>query len=185
MEDLKVMRERMEKAVAALINDLASFRTGRATPSLVENIIIPAYGGTQKLKVVELGTINVTDAHAITITPWDPSIIGEIKKGILEANIGLTPVIDNELVRIAVPELTTDQRQQFVKLLGSKLESGRVSIRQIRQDHMHEIKKDFDNKELSEEERDRAEIELQKLTDEMIERINEAGERKETELMTV
>ena len=185
MEDLKEVRDRMEKAMAALTGDLTSFRTGRATPSLVENIIVPAYGGTQRLKVVELGTINVNDPHTVTIAPWDPSVIGEIRKGILEANIGLTPVIDNELIRIAVPELTTEQRQQFVKLLGSKLESSRVSISQIRQDHMHEIKKAFDNKELSEEERDRAEADLQKLTDEMIKKIDELGDKKETELMTI
>lgn len=185
MEDLKLVRERMDKAVAALIGDLTSFRTGRATPSIVENIVIPAYGGTQRLKIVELGNISVVDAHTITISPWDPSVIGEIRKGILEANIGLTPVIDNELIRISVPELTTEQRQQFVKLLGSKLESGRVSIRQIRQNHMHEIKKAFDNKELSEEERDRAEIDLQKVTDEMIKKIDELGDKKEKELMSV
>lgn len=185
MEDLVTVRQRMEKAVAALVGDLAAFRTGKASPSLIENIVVSAYGGSQRLKVVELGTISVTDPHAITISPWDPSVIGEIRKAIFEANIGLNPVIDGEIVRIAIPELTTEQREQFVKLLHAKLESGRVAVRQVRHDRMTDIKKAFENKELSEEERDRAEIGLQKLTDEMVAKIDEVGEKKETELMTV
>jgi ribosome recycling factor len=185
MEDLRVVREKAEKAVAVLMGDLTAFRTGRASPSVVENIICPAYGGTQKLKVIELGNIQVVDPHTITIAPWDPSVIGEVRKGILEANVGLTPVIDGELIRISIPELTTEQREQFVKLLHTKLEAGRVSVRQIRQDQMQGIRHAFENKVISEEERDRAEIDLQKLVDEMITRVDESGKKKETELMTV
>ena len=180
-----MVREKMEKAVAVLTGDLGSFRTGRASTSVLENIMVAAYGGTQKLRVVEMGTLTVVDPHTLTISPWDQSVIGEIRKAILEANVGLTPVIDGDLIRVAVPELTTEQREQFVKLLHTKLESGKISIRQIRQERMQEIKKAFENKSLSEEERDRAEIDLQKLTDEMVKKIDEMGEKKEEELMTV
>lgn len=91
MDDLKQLRERMERAVVVLVTDLASFRTGRASSSLIENIVVPAYGGTQRLRVLELGNIQAADAHMLTIAPWDPSVIGEIRKAILEANVGLNP----------------------------------------------------------------------------------------------
>jgi ribosome recycling factor len=185
MEDLKEIRARMDKGVQMLVGELASFRTGRASPSLVENIVVPAYGGTQRLRVVELGTISSPDPQSLIIAPWDISIIGDIRKGILEANVGLTPVIDSEVIRIAIPVLTTEQRQQFVKLLHTKLENTRIVIRQIRHERMTEIKKACEAKELSEEERDRAEIDLQKLTDESVKRIDELGDKKEKELLVV
>lgn len=185
MEELSLVKESMEKVVRALSGDLAGFRTGRATPSLVENIRVAAYGGTQQLKVVELATITISDPHTMTITPWDQSVIGEIRKGILEANVGLTPVIEGELIRIAIPELTTEQREQFVKLLHAKLESGRVSVRQIRQEQMQAIKKAALEREISEEEQERGEIDLQRVVDETIAKIDEMGKKKEVELMTV
>src|SRR3989344_3671311 len=96
-------RSKMQKILEVLRNDLSTVRTGRATPSLVENIVINAYGGTQKLRVLELATIGTLDPQTIVITPFDASIIGEIQKGIMETNVGLTPVVDGTLIRISIP----------------------------------------------------------------------------------
>src|SRR3990167_8051633 len=97
------IRSKMESAVNAITSDISGIRTGRVTPALVENIIVPAYGGTQRLKVIELGTIAVADAQTLTIEPWDKSIIGDIRKGILEANVGLNPSMDEARIRISLP----------------------------------------------------------------------------------
>lgn len=185
MIDLVDIRPRMEKALEILRSEVSSIRTGRATSALVENIVCSVYGGTQKLKVVELGTIGTPDPNTITIQPWDVSIIGEIRQGIQGANVGLTPIVDGEVIRIAVPSLTAERREEYVKLLHRHLENGRIMIRQIRHDKMAEIKRAFDEKELPEDDRFRLEEELQEITDEFIEKIEEMGERKEAELLAV
>ena len=185
MVSLDDIRPRMEKAFEILRTEVASIRTGRATSALVENIACSVYGGTQRLKVVELGTIATPDPGTITITPWDVSIIGEIRQGIGAANVGLTPIVDGEVIRIGVPPLSSERREEYVKLLGRHLENGRIMIRQIRHDKMAELKRAADSKELPEDDRFRLEEELQKITDEFMERIEELGKRKEEELLAV
>lgn len=185
MMDLLDIRPKMEKALEVLAGELSSIRTGRATSVLVENIICPVYGGTQHLKVVELGMIGVPDAKMITLTPWDASIIGEICQGILAANVGLTPIIDGTVIRIQVPSLTLERRQEYLKLLSRQLENGRIMIRQIRHAKMADIKTAFENKELGEDEKFRLEQDLQKITDEFVGKIEEIGKKKEEELLTV
>lgn len=179
------VRQKMQSVLDLVSTDISSIRTGRATPSLVEDVVIPAYGGAQKLKVQELGTISSPDPQTIVIDPWDKSIIGEIRQGILVANIGLNPSIDGQVLRIALPPLTTEDREKYVKLLSTKLENGRVMVRQIRGDSMRDIKALFEKKEISEDEKFRQEKALQGLTDEFIEKINEAGEKKEKEILNV
>lgn len=176
---------KMQGVVNNLGNDIAGIRTGRATPSLVENIVVPAYGGTQRLKVVELASITCPDPAQIVISPWDKSIIGDIRKGIELANIGMNPSIDGEIIRIVMPPMTTEDREKYVKLLSEKLEVGRVMIRQERADEMHEIKKKFEAKELSEDEKFAAEKRLQELTDQFIGKIEEMGEKKKQELLQI
>lgn len=183
--DLSDISSRMEKALEIVRAEISSIRTGRATPSLVENIICPVYGGTQRLKVVELGTISTPTPGTITIAPWDVSIVGEIRAGIQVANVGLTPIIDAEIIRIQIPPLSQERRQEFIKLLHRQLENGRVMIRQIRHDKMIDIKRAFEAKELNEDEKFRLEQDLQKLTDEFVEKIEEIGKRKEAELLAV
>ncbi|HKC04761.1 MAG TPA: ribosome-recycling factor, partial [Patescibacteria group bacterium] len=141
------IRVKMQSAVDTIAADIAGVRTGRATPSLVENIVVPAYGGTQRLRVMEVASITSPDPTQIIINPWDKSIIGDIKKGIMEANIGMNPSVDGEILRIAMQPLTTEDREKYVKLLSVKLENGRVMVRQVRADEMHEIKKKFEAKE--------------------------------------
>jgi ribosome recycling factor len=183
--DLSDVQPKMEKALEVLVRELSSIRTGRATSAMVENIVCSVYGGTQKLRVVELGTIGVADAQTISVTPWDASVIGEIRQGILAANVGLTPIIDGGVMRIQIPSLTLERRQEYLKLLSKQLENGRIMIRQVRHEKMADIKGAFEAKGLSEDEKFRLEQDLQKLTDEFVERIDQMGKKKEEELLTV
>lgn len=183
--DESSVRSKMQSSLTAVASDIAGIRTGRATPALVENIICPAYGGTQHLRIMELASISSPDPSQIVINPWDKSIIGDIKKGILEANIGMNPSIDGELIRIAMSPLTTEDREKYVKLLSQKLENGKVIIRQLRADEMHEIKKKFEAKEITEDENFAFEKKLQEITDEFVKKIDEMGEKKKTELLQI
>lgn len=183
--DEGMVSSKFQKVVDLVLGDIGTIRTGRATPSLVEHIVVPAYGGTQHLKVVELASISAPDPTQIVISPWDKSIIGDIRKGIEAANVGMNPSIDGEIIRITMPPLTTEDREKYVKLLSQKLESGKVMIRQIRGDEMHEIKKKFEAKEVSEDEKFGQERKLQELTDQFIAKIEEIGEKKKQELMQI
>jgi ribosome recycling factor len=174
-------RSKMQKVLEVLRNDLATVRTGRAAPSLVENIVISAYGGTQKLKVVELATISTSDSQTIVITPFDSSIIGEIQKGISDAQTGLNPVIDGQLIRISIPQLSEERRKELIHLMRQKLENGRIMARQIRHEAMSDIKK----QSFSEDEDSRLEKEVQKLTDDIITDIESLGKKKEEELTQI
>lgn len=176
-------RQNMQRAFEVLLSDFATVRTGRATPSLVENIIIAAYGGTQKLKVMELATISVTDPQTLVVTPFDQSIIEEIRSGIEDHGLGIAPVIDGNIIRISLPPLTQERRQEFIKLIKQKAEAGRVMIRQVRHEGMEEVKKQAER--ISEDEVERTEKEIQKATDEFTQRIEKLLEEKEKELLTI
>lgn len=176
---------KFQKAVDAVQSDISGIRTGRATPSLVENIVVPAYGGTQRLRVMEVASITSPDPSQIVISPWDKSIIGDIKKGILEANVNMNPSVDGEILRIVMQPLTTEDREKYVKLLYQKLESGKVVIRQIRADVMHDIKKNFEEKLITEDDKKEQEKKLQDLTDTFVKKIEEMGEKKKVELLQI
>lgn len=182
---LDVAAQKMQKAVEALTSDVATIRTGRASPSLIENIVINAYGGSQKLKVMEMGTVSTSDLHTLVVTPWDISQVEEIRKGIASANVGLTPVTDGEVVRVNIPPLTEERRQEFVKVLHQKLEGGKIMVRQVRHDLMSEFKKQFEEKILIEDDKKKTEEELQKMTDQFMAEIDAIGSKKEQDLMTV
>ncbi|HSX40851.1 MAG TPA: ribosome recycling factor [Candidatus Saccharimonadales bacterium] len=181
MDVVSEAQQRMQKALDVLRGDLSTVRTGRATPTLVENITINAYGGSAKLKVMELSTIAVSDPQTILITPFDASIIGEIQKGIIGANVGLTPTIDGQVIRISIPPLSQERREELIHLMKQKLENGRIMIRQVRQEAMNDIKK----QDLSEDETSRLEKEIQKTTDDTIEQIENLGKQKEQELLQI
>lgn len=183
--DESQVKSKMQQVIDLVTRDIGGVRTGRATPALVEELIVPVYGGTQKLKVVELATITSPDPQTLIIDPWDKSIIGEIKHGILSSNIGLNPSLDDQIIRIILPPLTSEDRERYVKLLSVKLENGRIMIRQIRADMMHSIKKSFEGKETSEDEKFRLEKHLQEITDEFIGKIEEIGEKKKLELLQI
>jgi ribosome recycling factor len=183
--DLGEVQIKMQKTLEAVKMDIATIRTGRATPALVENIVINAYGGTTQMRIMELAQITTPDTQSLLITPYDQSIIGDIRRDIIAANVGLTPVLDNSVIRIAVPALTSERRLEYVKMLHKKLEDGRVHLRQIRHEKMGEFKRDFEAGILPEDERTRLEEELQKMTDKMMAAIEELGKAKEAELMRV
>ena len=178
-------RDHMKKALEVTIGDLATIRSGRATPALVEHIVIVAYGGPQRLRVMEMATITTMDAKTIVIAPYDPSVIVDIEKGIQEANTGLTPVIDGDIIRITIPPLSAERRAEYLKLAKAKLESGRVMIRQMRHEAMKNLKKAADEKSISEDQQKYGDKLVQEMTDEMIAEIDSLGQRKERELMQV
>lgn len=179
------IRSQMQQAYDVLAKDLSSLRTGRATPSLISDLEVSVYGGAQKLKIMELANISVQDSQTIIIDPWDKSITGEIRKGILAANIGLNPIVDQEVLRISLPPLTSEDREKMIKLLSQKLEATRIMVRQVRAQFMKNIKESFEKKEISEDERFAQEKRLQQITDEFVGKINEAGSKKEADLRAV
>jgi ribosome recycling factor len=179
------IRSKMSQALNAVVSDLGSLRTGKASPALVDDLYVVVYGGQQRLKIKELATVSTPDFQTLVIDPWDKSIIGEIRQGILAANVGMNPSIDGQLVRISFPPMTTEDREKYTKLLSTKLENGRIAVRQIRQDGMKDIKKAFEEKTLSEDEKFAAEKKLQEITDEFVGKIDEVGEKKKEELLQV
>lgn len=179
------VKNKMQKAIDVMRGDFATVRTGKASPTLVENIVINAYGGTQPLKVLELATIHVQDNSTLVISPFDKSIISEIEKGISNANVGLNPIVDGEILRINLPPLTEERRSELVKMIKQKAEGGRVMLRQIRHEGMEEAKERAKEAGHSEDEVIRIEKEIQKATDEFTEKIDNLTSEKEKELTTL
>lgn len=182
---IPTVKEKMLKALQILQEDLATIRTGRATPALVENIVISSYENTQHLRVKEMATITTDGPRMILIAPFDPSIISDIEKGINSANLGFTAGNDGNVIRINIPPLTAERRDQYIKLAHTKIEGGRVIMRQVRHDMMNDVKKKFDGKEIGEDEKKMMEKEIQTLTDEMMTEIEVLREKKERELSEI
>lgn len=174
-------RDQMRKALEILRSDIATIRTGKASPSLVENISVSVYNGTTKLRVMELATVNASDPQSLVITPFDASIIEEIRKGIMESGAGLNPASDGQVIRISIPPLSEERRQELIHLMHQKLENGHIMIRQIRHEALNDLKKG----NLPEDENSRLEREIQKATDEFILEIDSLGKKKEEELLQI
>ena len=177
--------QKMQRAVEVMRGDFATVRTGKASSSLVENIVINAYGGTQPLKVLELATIHIQDNNTLSISPFDKSIIAEIERGIADANVGLNPIVDGDMLRINLPPLTGERRLELIKLIKQKGEQGKIMLRQIRHEGMEEAKKSATGQNISEDEVIRLEKEIQKLTDNFSTKIDQLISDKEKELMTL
>lgn len=178
-------RSRMEKAYSVLKEDFGTVKTGKANPQLVENVVISAYGGSARLKVMELATIHVQDHETLLITPFDASVLRDIEKGISDSQMGLGIAVDGTNVRVSIPALTQERREEFVKLIHKKAENGKIMIRQARQESNEEVEKLKKDGEISEDDEKRMEKEIQKITDEYVEKIDQASKMKEQELMTV
>lgn len=183
--DTNEVRDKMAKTVEVVSQEISTIRTGRATTSMIENVPVAAYGGAQTLRVMELASITVEDAQTMVVKPWDASVIGEIAKSLSNTGMGLSANIDGEIIRVKVPELTEERRKEFVKLLHTKMENGKVSLRQIRHDAMKDISKAEDAKDISEDERHDLEKEVQEITDKHVTKIDEIGKAKEADLMQV
>lgn len=171
----------MEKILAIFAEDIASIRTGRATAALIENVTVEVYNG-QKMKLMELGSITVPDVRNLVFEPWDKTVLREINNGIQAANIGMMPVVDGEVIRLSLPMLTVEQREDYIKLLGRKLEGARGMLRDARADFRKKIMDAKNEKSISEDEFKRDEAELQKITDEFMKRMEELSQKKEEEI---
>ena len=182
---LTVTRQNMQKALDVTRQDISSVRSGRATPALVENMVVSVYAGTQRLKLMELATITAQDAKTILISPFDVSITSEIAKGIQVANSGLTPSVDGEAIRISLPPLSEERRKEYIKLVGAKLEAGRIMVRQVRHESLRDVKRLLDEKQITEDQNKSAEKKIQELTDDMVQEIDEIGRKKEEELLQI
>ena len=178
-------KQKLGKVFDVLRTDLSTVRAGKATPGLVDHVVVGVYGGSTRLKIMELATINAQDNQTLLITPFDGTIIGEIQKGIMEANLGLTPVIDGVNIRISIPLLSEERRQQLIALMKQKLENGKIMVRQVRHDAMNEIKKQFTAKTISEDDLLRLEKGVQHEVDKTTGEIDMLGKKKEQELLQI
>jgi ribosome recycling factor len=182
-EFLADAKSRMHKSVESTRNELATVRTGRASPHLLDRIIVDYYGTETPLK--QLSNIATTEARLLTLTPYDKSAIGSIEKAILESDVGLTPNNDGNVIRLAIPELTEERRKEMVKVVHGVAEEGRVAIRNIRRDVMHDLRELKKEGEVGEDEERGAESELQTLTDDAIGEIDGLLKGKEEEILEV
>ena len=176
-------REHMDKSVDATRQKFGSVRTGRATPHLLDRISVDYYGTQTPLR--QLATINAPEARLLTVQPYDKSSIKNIERAILESDVGLTPNNDGQLIRLQVPELTEERRRELVKVVRNLAEEGRVAIRNIRREVMHDLRELRDAGEAGSDDEHRAEEALQKLTDEKVSELDALLKGKEDEILEV
>jgi ribosome recycling factor len=170
---------RMKKAVDHTLHEFSSIHTGKATPTMVEGVMVEAYGSQMRLK--ECAAISTPDARLIQVQPWDVGLAKAIAKGITDANLGFNPILDGKIIRVPLPEMSRERRQEFVKTAHRLAEEGRVHIRNVRRDAIEAVKKE----KLPEDESKRVEKEIQTATDKSIADINTHLAAKEKDLLTV
>ncbi|MBI9020660.1 MAG: ribosome recycling factor [Verrucomicrobia bacterium] len=180
---LMAAEEKMGKCVEFLQHELNGLRTGKASPSLVENINIDYYGSSTRLR--DISNISTPEPRLIVISPFDPSSLGAIEKGINAANIGITPLNDGRLIRVPIPELSEDRRKDLVKVGGRATEEQRVAVRNVRRDANEQLKALQKNGKITEDDRDESLEEVQKLTDDHIKKMDSMLIAKEKEVMEV
>jgi ribosome recycling factor len=176
-------RERMTKSVESIRHEFGSVRTGHATPALLDRINVDYYGAVTPLK--QLATISAPEARLLTVQPYDKSSIKAIERAILESDIGLTPGNDGNVIRLNIPELTEERRKQLVKVVRGIAEDGRVAIRNIRRDVMHDLRELKEAGDTGSDDEHRAEVELQKVTDASIAELDELLKHKEDDILEV
>lgn len=182
-EILKDADQRMDKSLAALKQELAKIRTGRAHPSLLEHITVSYYGSNVPLN--QAANVGVQDARTLSITAWDKNTIPDIEKAILNSDLGLNPVTAGDVIRVPLPPLTEDRRKELIKVVKAEAEKSRVAVRNIRRDANHSLKNLLKDKELTEDSEHRFEDQVQKLTNEHVAKIDKLLEEKEKELMEI
>jgi ribosome recycling factor len=176
-------KDRMAKSVESSRGELATVRTGRASPHLLDRISVDYYGAQTPLK--QLANVAASDARLLTVTPFDKSAVGAIEKSILESDVGLTPSNDGNVIRLAIPEMTEERRREMVKVVNSVAEDGRIAIRNVRRDVMSDLRELKNEGEVGEDDERRAEASLQKQTDEAIAEIDTLLKGKEAEILEV
>jgi ribosome recycling factor len=182
-ELLEDARERMLKSAEAAQHEFSTVRTGRASPALLDRVVVDYYGALTPLN--QLATISAPEARLLTVQPYDKSSIKAIEKAINESDVGLNPSNDGNVVRLVVPELTQERRSDLVKVVRHLAEEGRVSIRNVRRDTMHQLRELKTEGEASSDDEHRAEVELQKLTDGRVGDLDKALKAKEEEILEV
>ena len=182
-ELLEDAKERMAKSVESSRGELATVRTGRASPHLLDRIVVDYYGSPTPLK--QLANIAATDARLLTITPFDKGSLGAIEKAIQESDVGLTPSNDGNIIRLAIPEMTEERRREMVKVVNGVAEEGRVAIRNVRRDVMSDLRELKNEGEVGEDDERRAETTLQKQTDDAVAEIDALLKGKEAEILEV
>jgi ribosome recycling factor len=180
---LKETDTRMRSAIVSLEEDLSGIRTGRASPALVERLPVDYFGSPTSL--IQLATISVPEPRCLLIRPFDPTTVRTIEKAILSSDLGLTPSNDGKSIRLNLPPLTEDRRRDLVKLVNSRLEEARIAVRNIRRDQLSDMREFEKEKMISEDDLERGENDLQKVTDRFIEDIRTIGLTKEQEIMEV
>ncbi len=176
-------KERMEKTVEAIRHEMATVRTGRASPSLLDGIRVNYYGSP--VPISHVANIGIPEPRLIVIQPWDKTVLPEVEKAILASKLGLTPSNDGHVIRLPIPELTEERRKDLVRLVRKLAEDGRVAVRNIRRDGNETLKEFEKESEISEDNSHRAQKEIQELTDKFIEEIDDILEKKEQEIMEV
>lgn len=174
---------RMQGAVEALKRELATVRTGRASPSLIERLPVEYYGSPVPLQTI--ATIHSPDARTLTIQPFDPKATGDIEKAIQKSDLGLNPIAEGKMLRIAIPPLTEERRKELVKVVHKKVEEAKVAVRNIRRDAHDKLRDDEKKKEISADELKRGTDRLQKLTDKYLGEVEQVGGAKEQEILSV
>jgi ribosome recycling factor len=184
MDDLLQDAERrMDRSVEAAAHEFNTVRTGRASTALLDRVEIDYYG--QKTPLKQLATVNVPEPRLLTVQPYDPGSLKTIERAIQESDLGLTPSNDGKVIRLPIPQLTEERRKELVKIVRNLAEEGRVAVRNIRRDVMHDLKELVKDGDVGDDEERRAEDRAQKLTDEHVKRIDELLKRKEEEIMEV
>ena len=180
---LREVDGRMNKTVEVLQGDLLTIRTGRASPALVERLQVEYYGTMTPLN--QLASISVPEPRLITIRPWDASALQAIERAILKSELGLTPQNDGKLIRLSVPRLTEERRRELVRIVQRRVEEGRVALRNIRREAIDDLRQFEKEKLISEDDFHRGRDQIQELTDDFVDRMDELGKRKEQEVLEV
>lgn len=177
------LRRKMDASFDNLLRDFSGLRTGRASVSLLDNIMVEAYGNVVPLQ--QVGTITAPEARMLTVQVWDSSLVMPTAVAIRNSPIGLNPMVDGQLIRIPIPDLSEERRREICKLASKYAEQAKIAIRNIRRDGMDEAKKQEKNKEITEDELKGRTNDIQKLTDDFVKKIDSALEVKEKEIMKV
>ena len=174
---------RMDRSVDALRRELNNLRTGRATPALLEDLMVEYYGTPTPLK--QIASISAPDARALMVQPWDKQALRDIERGLMKSEMGFNPSNDGNIITVPIPPLTQERRQEMVRLLKRKIEDGKVSVRNVRRDALDTLRKMERDKAISQDENRRSQDRLQKTTDAHTKTMDEIGQVKETEIMQV
>lgn len=182
-EKMNELKERMDKSILSLKTEFSSIRTGQASPSLLDRVFVDYYG--VQTPISQVGSISVPEARMLVIQPWDKSVLKEIEKAILQSDLGLVPMNDGNLIRMAIPQLTEERRKELVKVANKKAEEAKIAIRNIRRDGNSFLKREEKQGEVSKDIISELEDEIQELTDSKINEIDIVTEKKIKEIMSV